>query len=79
MIDFSKFKENLSVDAFVSIVSKDIVKELDAKTKGKLKNGISFFEIDICYGRWIRNNYIYPYLEKHKLGGKKYKTWMIYL
>ena len=29
LIDFSKYKENLSIDAFVSIVSKDFIKELD--------------------------------------------------
>ena len=37
LIDFSKYKENLSIDAFVSIVSKDIIKELDDATKNKLK------------------------------------------
>ena len=33
MIDFSKYKEDLSVDAFVSIVSKDIITELDDDKK----------------------------------------------
>lgn len=38
MIDFSKYKDDLSVDAFVSVVFKDIIKELDDDKKVKLKN-----------------------------------------
>lgn len=34
MIDFTKYKENLSVEAFVSIVSRDIIKNMDDDTRG---------------------------------------------
>ena len=71
LIDFSKYKENLSIDAFVSIVSKDFIKELDDATKNKFKNGISFIEMHFSYSLHIRNKYIYPYLVNHKFSGKK--------
>ena len=71
MIDFSKYKKNLSVDAFISIVPKDIFKDLDDDTKERLKNGISFVDIYFSFGLQIRNKYIYPYLEKRKFCGKK--------
>ena len=38
MIDFTKYKENLSVDAFVSIVSRDIINNLDDDTRENFKN-----------------------------------------
>jgi hypothetical protein len=71
MIDFTKYKENLSVDAFVSIVSRDIINNLDDDTRENFKKYISFGEIHFSYGLHIRNRYIYPYLEKHRFGGKK--------
>ncbi len=71
MIDFSNYKEALSVDAFVSIVTKDIIKGLDDTQKNMLKEKIPFSEAHFHYGLHIRNKYIYPYLETHKFGGKK--------
>ena len=71
MIDFTKYKENLSVEAFVSIVSRDIIKNMDDDTREIFKNGISYFDIHFSYGLQIRNKYIYPYLEKHRFGGKR--------
>ena len=71
MIDFNRYKENISVEAFVSIVSKDILKELTDEEKCKLKNGITFSDVHFSFGLRIRNKYIYPYLEKHRFGGKK--------
>ena len=58
MIDFTKYKENLSVDAFVSIVSRDIINNLDEDTREKFKKGISLFDIHFSYGLQIRNKYI---------------------
>ncbi len=69
-MDFSMYKENLSADAFVDIVSKAIIKDLDDITKIKLRNGITFTEAHFSYGLLIRNHYINPYLEKHRFAGK---------
>jgi hypothetical protein len=33
MIDFTKYKENLSVEAFVSIVSRDVIKNMDDNSR----------------------------------------------
>ena len=71
MIDFNNYKENISVEAFVDIVSKDILKELTDEEKCKLKNNIIFSDVQFSFGLRIRNKYIYPYLEKHRFGGKK--------
>ena len=71
MIDFSKYKENLTADAFISIVSKDIIKELDAGTKEKIKADSSYFDIHFSFALQIRNKYIYPYLEKHRFAGER--------
>ena len=49
MIDFTKYKENLSVEAFVSIVSRDIIKNMDDDTREIFKNGISYFDIHFSY------------------------------
>ena len=71
MIDFTNYKENLSVDAFVSIVSRDVIKNMDDDTREIFKKGISYFDIHFSYGLQIRNKYIYPYLENHRFGGKR--------
>jgi len=49
MIDFTKYKENLSVEAFVSIVSRDIIKNMDDDTREIFKKGISHFDIHFSY------------------------------
>lgn len=38
MIDFTNYKENLSVDAFVSIVSRDTINNLDDDSRKIVKN-----------------------------------------
>ena len=70
MIEFNNYKENISVEAFVAIVSKDIFKELTAEEKCMLKNDITSSSVHFSFGLRIRNKYIYPYLEKNRFGGK---------
>ena len=44
---------------------------MDDDTREIFKKGISYFDIHFSYGLQIRNKYIYPYLEKHRFGGKR--------